>query len=145
ATGITKTLDAGRLWGALAGWLRRNCNLYTIAPYGDNAPGTREFAIMRRIADLAPIVQFRDASTPVAKLRCVKSPAEIERMRQAVAVTADGHRAAHAAIAALMADGRELREYDVEAEVFRAFRAKGAVPSFASIVGGGVNGTTLHY
>jgi Xaa-Pro aminopeptidase len=33
----------------------------------------------------------------------------------------------------------------VEARVFEAFRSKGASPAFATIVGGGLRGTVLHY
>lgn len=144
-TGVAKTADAARLLAALTGWLRRNPVCHTLSPYGDTAPGTREFALMRRISDAAPVVQFRDAAPAVAKLRAVKSAAEVGRIRQAVAISAEGHRAALAALAKAGADGRTLHEYDVEADVFRAFRGRGAVPSFGSIVGGGVNGTTLHY
>lgn len=145
ATGIAKTADTGKLFGALTAWLRRSPVLYTLAPWGDAARGTREYAMMRRISDAAPVVQFRDASPAVAALRVMKSPAEIERLRQAIAVTSEGQRAARALIAAVREGSPPLREYDIEADVFRAYRAQGAVPSFASIVGGGVNGTTLHY
>ena len=141
ATGIARAMDAGKLWAALTSWLRRNPVLYTVSPYGETAAGTREYALMRRLADLAPVVQFRDVSPAVAKLRVVKSPAEVDRMRQAATVSAEGQRAARAAIAR----GPGKREYDVEAEVFRAFRGRGATLAFASIVGGGVNATTLHY
>lgn len=146
-TGVEKTTESAKVWGAITNWLRKNPVCYTMAPYGESARGTREYATMHRIAAAAPVVQFRDAAAAVAKLRAVKSVAEVDRLRQAVAVTADGQRAARAAIMGLGTGGssQALREYDVEADVFRAFRRHGAVPSFASIVGGGVNATTLHY
>jgi Xaa-Pro aminopeptidase len=97
--------------------------------------------MMQRITDVAPSVQFRDCSPSLAKLRAVKSPAEIERMRQAIAVSDAGQRAARA----LIAKGAGRREYEVEAAVQHAYRAAGATLAFASIVGSGVNAAILHY
>jgi Xaa-Pro aminopeptidase len=141
ATGIEKTVEAGAIWSALTGWLARCPVVYTVAPYGAGARGTREYALMARIAEAAPIVQFRDVAPQIARLRVVKSAAEIERIAQAVEVTAAGQQAARELI--LLGDGRW--EYEVEAAVFSAFRARGAGLAFATIAGAGVNGTVLHY
>ena len=46
-TGVAKAADAGRLWAAVTAWLRRNPVCYTLAPYGEPAAGTREYALMR--------------------------------------------------------------------------------------------------
>lgn len=140
-TGIAHAADAGKLWAALAAWVRRAPVVYTLAPFGEGARGTKAWALMRRVADLAPAVQFRDCSTQLGRQRAVKSPAEVARLRQAVAVTDAGHRAARAVVAA----GAGRREYDVEAAVLHAYRSAGAGPAFAPIVGAGVNGAILHY
>ncbi|HZT43441.1 MAG TPA: aminopeptidase P N-terminal domain-containing protein [Chthonomonadaceae bacterium] len=141
ATGIEKTLDAGNIWGALIGGLRRNPLLYTITPYGEQAKLSREYALMQRIADIAPVVQFRDVAPALAQQRVVKSPAERERLRQAIAITGEGQRAARAAIAG----GAGKWEYEVEARIYEAFRSRGATLAFPPIVGAGINGTILHY
>jgi Xaa-Pro aminopeptidase len=141
ATGIAKVADTGSLWGALIGWLRRNPILYTLTPYGEGAKLTREYALMQRISDIAPCVQFRDCAETLSRLRVVKSPAELERIRQAIAITVEGQKAARALIAA----GAGRWEYEVEAQIFATFRSRGAGLAFPTIVGAGVNGTVLHY
>lgn len=140
-TGIDYATDAGKLWGALAAWIRRVPVVHTLVPFGETARGTRAFAMMQRITDIAPSVQFRDCSTKLAKQRAVKSSAEIARLRQAIAVSDHGQRAARAVIAA----GEGKFEYDVEAAVLHTYRAAGASLAFSSIVGAGVNAAVLHY
>lgn len=141
ATGIEKTLDVSGLWGALTSWLRQVPVVYTLTPYGDGARLTREYALMQRITDIAPVVRFQDCALALAQQRIVKSDAEIEKIKQAIAITGEGQRAARKAIAS-----HSLAwEYEVEAEVFAAFRRRNAVPAFPSIVGAGANGTVLHY
>jgi Xaa-Pro aminopeptidase len=77
----------------------------------------------------------------IAALRVVKSPAEIERIRQAIAITVEGQRAAQA----VLARGAGRWEYEVEAAVLEAFRSRGATLAFPCIVGAGARGTVLHY
>jgi len=141
ATGIAKVADGGGFWGALLGWLRRCPVLYTLTPWGEGSRITREYSLLHRILDIAPVTQFRDVAPEIAKLRMVKSAAEIERMQQAIAISAYGQETARAAIASSATQW----EYEVEAQVFRAFRERGAHLAFASIIGGGGNGTVLHY
>lgn len=141
ATGIEKVVDGGGLWGALTAWLRRNPLLYTVTPYGEQAQTTREYALMQHIARLAPSAQFRDMSPGIMEQRLVKSPAEVERIAQAVVVTAEGQRIARE----LITNGAGKREYEVEAAIFQAFRSRGAGLAFSTIVGSGRNATVLHY
>lgn len=140
-TGIDLVADVAKLWPALSAWVRRDAVVQTLTPFGESARGTKAYAMMQRIADAAPAVQFRDCSVALAKLREVKSPAEVSRLRQAIAVTDAGQRAARQVIAG----GAGRYEHDVEAAVLHAYRAAGAGPSFAPIVGAGVNGAILHY
>jgi Xaa-Pro aminopeptidase len=60
-------------------------------------------------------------------------------MRQAASIAAEAHLAAMAAAV----PGRF--EYEVEAELLRVMRGRGAVPAFPPIVAGGVNACTMHY
>ena len=144
-TGMEKVVDAEGFWAALTGWLRRNPVVYTVAPYGEHAQTSREYAFMQHILHTAPVAQIRDVSPFIGQLRLIKSPAEIERITQAIAITAEGHKAARALIEKASDAGAARREYEVEAAIFEAFRSRGARQAFASIVGGGRNATVLHY
>jgi Xaa-Pro aminopeptidase len=72
-------------------------------------------------------------------LRLYKSRAELKMMRASAAIAAEAHLAAMA----LARAGRH--EYEVEAEVLRVMRSRGAVAAFPPIVAGGVNACTMHY
>jgi Xaa-Pro aminopeptidase len=141
ATGIQKVADSSGFLNAIVGWIRRCPQVSTLAPYGANAAATPEFALMNEIAKMAPAVQFRDAGMALAGLRAVKSATEIDRIRQAIEITAEGQRVARN----LIASGAGLFEYEIEARIFEAFRSRSALLAFASIVGGGKRGTVLHY
>jgi Xaa-Pro aminopeptidase len=72
-------------------------------------------------------------------LRLYKSRDELRLMRASAAIAAEAHLAAmHAAVA-----GRH--EYEVEAELLRVMRSRGAVAAFPPIVAGGANACTMHY
>lgn len=74
------------------------------------------------------------------EMRLFKTPAEIEIMRRAAAITHEAHReAARLAFAGRM-------EYEVEAALAYGFRSRGAAgPAYGSIVAGGAGATILHY
>ena len=81
-----------------------------------------------------------DARPPVHEMRLLKEPEEIERMRRAIAISAEAHRAAMGR----RATGRG--EYEIEALIDYVFRRHGASgPAYPSIVAGGANATILHY
>ncbi|MCR9094655.1 MAG: aminopeptidase P N-terminal domain-containing protein [bacterium] len=87
-----------------------------------------------------PANELIDPRLLVHEMRLVKSPAEIEIMQRAADISLEGHhRAARACFA-----GRH--EYELEAELAYAFRARGGSgPAYGSIVGSGKNATILHY
>ncbi len=72
-------------------------------------------------------------------LRLYKSRAELKLMRASAAIAAEAHLAAMAIARA----GRH--EYEVEAEVLRVMRSRGAVAAFPPIIASGVNACTMHY
>jgi Xaa-Pro aminopeptidase len=73
-------------------------------------------------------------------MRIVKEPGEIEILRRASAITAEGHREA----ARIAHEGRF--EFEVQAALEYAFRRRGSAgPAYRSICGGGKNATCLHY
>ena len=141
ATGVQKTVDASSFFSSLTSWIRYCPIVCTIAAYGQNAASTRDYAFMQEIFRLAPTAQFRDCAPELAKLRMVKSEAEIDRIRQAIEITQEGHRVARE----LIAKGDGVWEYEVEAEILKAFKRRGAGLAFGSIIGAGFSATVLHY
>jgi Xaa-Pro aminopeptidase len=82
----------------------------------------------------------RDAAEEVAAVRQIKDPEEIRRLREAVAITGEGLRAA------MRAARPGMYEYELEALLEHEFRRRGAERvGFPSIVGSGPNATILHY
>ncbi len=72
-------------------------------------------------------------------LRLYKSRAELKLMRASAAVAVDAH------LAALQVAVPGRREYEVEAELLRAMRSRGAVSAFAPTVAAGANACVMHY
>ena len=83
------------------------------------------------ITDLGPLIH---------ELRLRKSPAELDRLRQAARISHDAH------VAAMRQAHPGIHEYELEALVNYTFRCSGARgPGYGSIVAGGPNACTLHY
>lgn len=94
----------------------------------------------RARAGVTPPREIVDPSLILHEMRLRKSDAEIEVMLRAAAIT----REAHARAMQFARPGRY--EYEVEAELLRVFRARGAErPAYGSIVGSGRNATVLHH
>lgn len=73
-------------------------------------------------------------------LRQVKSAAELELMRKAVAISVEAHNHAWEVTQA------GCYEYEIQAELERVFRLRGALgPAYPSIVASGANSCILHY
>jgi Xaa-Pro aminopeptidase len=74
------------------------------------------------------------------ELRLVKGPEELQLLRKAAEITAEGHLAA-------MRDGQAgRREHQVQAEIEYAFRRRGGNgPGYGTIVAAGPNSCILHY
>ncbi|HJU08296.1 MAG TPA: aminopeptidase P N-terminal domain-containing protein [Rhodanobacteraceae bacterium] len=72
-------------------------------------------------------------------LRLYKSPAELKLMRRAAEI------AAEAQLAAMKVAHPGLGEYEVEAVLLHAMRARGAVASYPPIVAAGANACVMHY
>jgi Xaa-Pro aminopeptidase len=72
-------------------------------------------------------------------LRLYKSRGELKLMRAAAAVAAEAH------LAAMRVALPGRHEYEVEAELLRTMRWRGAVPAFPPIVAGGANACVMHY
>ena len=94
----------------------------------------------KKFRSLAPLHDDRDAAAEIAKLRVVKSPAEIEL----IADSTDATVAAHLAAWKAMKPG--LFEYEIAATMTNVYFWRGCERSaYAPIVGSGPNGVILHY
>lgn len=83
---------------------------------------------------------LEDARELLDEMRLVKEPEEVALMREAMAISMAGIRAAMEAVRPGM------YEYELEALVESEFRRRGADgPAFPSIVAAGANATILHY
>ncbi|MFV9672428.1 MAG: aminopeptidase P N-terminal domain-containing protein [Acidimicrobiia bacterium] len=81
-----------------------------------------------------------DPSPALSELRLIKSPEEIEALREACRISADGHTEA----IRFAAPGRS--EHDVQSAMEYVFRASGATrEGYPSIVASGDNACILHY
>jgi Xaa-Pro aminopeptidase len=85
-------------------------------------------------------VKIEDLDPVIARLRLVKDPDELSRLRRAIAITAE-------ALKESMRVARPgLWEYELEAVIEYTFRRNGAERvGFPSIVASGPNAVTLHY
>ncbi|MES2522990.1 MAG: aminopeptidase P N-terminal domain-containing protein [Gemmatimonadota bacterium] len=100
---------------------------------------TRGLSAMRALQARNSGIQIRDGHGVVNRLRARKSEAELALIRQAVAASDAGHRAA-------MLAPEPSWEYEIQSTVESEFLRMGATrPAYGSIVGAGRNGTTLHY
>lgn len=141
ATGQESVLAAYQLEECLHRPLREARFLYLELPC-DALAGpvglAQEWA--ERIRRRYPALQIRNARFLTGDMRRVKDAHELERMREAMAVTAE----AHGAVARVLAPG--LREYEIRAVVEYVFTSRGAESlAFPSIVGSGPNACVLHH
>lgn len=101
--------------------------------------GTR-LGFAGRLLSAYPHIRFERLSELVFRLRMVKEPEELDRMREAIDLTRKGF------LRALRALGPGMREYEFEAEILYEFMRHGEkTPAFPAIVAGGGRATCLHY
>jgi Xaa-Pro aminopeptidase len=100
---------------------------------------TRGQEALKGLAKRFPTLTVRNGMPLVLQVRAKKSEAEMALIRQAAEISAEGHRAA-------MLTANPTHEYELRATLEYEFTRRGAErPAYGSIVGAGVNGTTLHY
>ncbi|MEO8449339.1 MAG: aminopeptidase P family protein [Gemmatimonadota bacterium] len=98
-----------------------------------------QLEVLHRILSLKT-VKAKDLLPHLAALRQVKDQDEIARIRKAAQISAEGH------VAAMKTAKPGIYEYEIEAVAEMTFRRLGAERlAYPSIVGAGINGTTLHY
>ena len=90
--------------------------------------------------------QQRDLCGVLDEMRLIKDASEQDTMRRACAISAAGHVRAMQTSARMLREGKEVREYHLDAELLHAFRSGGSqYPAYGSIVAAGANACVLHY
>jgi Xaa-Pro aminopeptidase len=94
----------------------------------------------RELEHRFPNLKVKNAGPLVARLRVYKTPAEVDIIRRAIAVTGDGLR--HALSVCVPG----AKEYEMQAALEGELLRQGASgPAFPSIIGSGANSLILHY
>ncbi len=86
-----------------------------------------------------PPHEFLELGHLLHELRLFKSKEELRLMQRAADISMQAHRVAYASARP------GIREYELQADVEREFRANDAWPAYGSIVGAGANACVLHY
>ncbi len=98
-----------------------------------------------RFGALCPETQ-RDACAVLDEMRLFKDASEQATMRRAAQISAAGHIRAMQTSARMLREGKDVREYHLDAELLHEFRQQGSQYSaYSSIVAAGANACVLHY
>ena len=98
-----------------------------------------------RYGALCPEEQ-RDLCGPLDEMRLIKDAGEQDTMRRAAQISARAHVRAMQTSARMLRQGRDVREYHLDAELLHEFRLGGSqYPAYNSIVAAGANACVLHY
>ena len=92
-----------------------------------------------QIASMAVGLTVRNAAPIFAELRLRKSPWELSLIQHAIDITAEAFYRVYALASPV------VHEYELQAEFEYTYRRHNADWGYPCIVGGGANGTTLHY
>lgn len=135
-TGFAKVLPVTALDSVVAAARARGAPFYL-----EIDPTTRYEPLLNRLrADTANGLVVRNVRPIIDSMRVIKDADEIARLRRAAEISAEAH-------ADLMRAAQPgMWEYELEAVVEAGFRRRGADRvGYPSIVGSGINATTLHY
>ena len=90
--------------------------------------------------------QQRDLCGVLDELRLIKDAHEQDIMRRAAQISARAHIRAMQLSARMLREGKDVREYHLDAELLHEFRLGGSqYPAYSSIVAAGANACVLHY
>ena len=90
--------------------------------------------------------QLRDLCGPLDEMRLIKDDFEQDVMRRAAQISAAAHVRAMQTSARMLREGKDVREYHLDAELLHEFRQGGSqYPAYSSIVAAGANACVLHY
>ena len=90
--------------------------------------------------------QQRDLCGILDEMRLFKDASEQDTMRRAAQISAGAHIRAMQLSARMLREGKQVREYHLDAELLHEFRLHGSqFPAYGSIVAAGANACVLHY
>ena len=90
--------------------------------------------------------QQRDLCGILDEMRLFKDASEQDTMRRAAQISAGAHIRAMQLSARMLREGKQVREYHLDAELLHEFRLHGSqFPAYSSIVAAGANACVLHY
>lgn len=146
-SGIKTIYDDKEGWDNLLGRLKRVKHIATLTPppayvdhYGMYTNPART-ALVVKLKDAKEELELLDLSWHLVRLRMIKQPEELAAIQAAVSITA-------ATLKEATAPARRRRyaqEYQLEAEISRGFRRRGAAGhAFEPIVASGSRACTLH-
>jgi Xaa-Pro aminopeptidase len=146
-SGVSKIVDEVSGWKRLDTLLTKSHRVATPAAapnylqhYGMYVNPSRA-RLIERIQKHVENVEIVDIRTELANMRMIKQAPELAALQEAIDITA----ATLNEVTAKEALEAYRYEYEVEADIFRGFRKRGARGhSFEPIVAGGKNGCTLH-
>jgi len=109
-------------------------------PRSEAAVETRDARFGKWCREAFPLHGYRRLAPIMHHLRAVKSPIEVELIRQAAGITGRAFRR----LLGFIRPG--VREYEIEAEIWHEFlRGRSRGPAFQTIVASGPDACTLHY
>jgi len=134
-------------WKILKSRLKKSKHIATLAPppsyvkslgmYTNPARKT----LIRKVKHINPEIELLDLRTHLASMRVVKQDIEIAAIRNAIAITINSMKPV---MKQTRLDKYEY-EYEIEADLTRGFRKRGALGhGFDPIVGSGINSTVIH-
>lgn len=104
-----------------------------------DAPMTIPQSFANKITKGYPYIRVINIYGAIEKLRMLKTPEEIEKMKQAIGITYDG-------IKNMMKNSKPgMMEYQIEAYFDFILKSNGVGYAFNTIAAAGKNGTVLHY
>jgi Xaa-Pro aminopeptidase len=105
----------------------------------DTVEHSREKELAAKLAAVSPALKVTDATQMFGSLRRIKSARELDLLKHAEDITAEGFQRAYALA------GNGVPEYEIQAQFEFTFLRRNAHWGYPCIVGSGANATTLHY
>jgi Xaa-Pro aminopeptidase len=130
ATGFDRVAATESFESQVPRWLESSSRVFTMTSQ----------PMAGRLRQLMPLRELVDVSNHIARLRMVKSTAEIEMIQHSTDVGIQAHRAAWKAIKP------GIPEYQIASVMSYVYHGNGCERhAYAPIVGSGINAATLHY
>lgn len=145
-SGIRQVYDEREGWDNLFGRLKKVKHVATLSPpaayvehFGLYTNPARA-ALVAKIHNFNEELELLDISPHLIRLRMVKQPEELAAIKQAISITTASIKEATRPARL----GKYTSEYQLEAEISRGFRRRGARSAFEPIVAAGERACTLH-